>query len=231
MLLALLLPLLFVKPSNQQAEVPDLSMKAYEKLELYLDSGKVINEFTVAGKRPYKTAMFFRTAYSKKEGFNFEFYDLSRSNTLYTINQSNGIAQSWWGGNEKISTNSLSMLLNAAYGISSKTSRTIPVLLLSSQLATTSNTIYQDYKFEYEAVESVNGLPCYLLKRMSPKGELIKVWVAKDDFLIRKIESIRDILTQGDKMQVKTTTYYYVCKSQVVDKKLFTFRPNREVEL
>lgn len=214
--------------SSAAIDVTSQCIEAYRGLDNYLDSGKVITEISTGG-RSNKTSLHFKTAYSKKGGFNFEFYHPGQSNSLYTINRSKGKAQSWWGINGQTKTNTLPLLLAAAYGVSSRSSKDIPTLLLTEIFP--DDYIFRQVKLELDKMETLNGVPCYLMTRLTPDDEVIRMWIAQKDFLIRKIERTRDITTQNKHMHVIATTFYEVSIPKTIDQNLLSFRPDREVAL
>lgn len=262
------------------------SEESYAALKTYLDSGKVISEF-YNNEVPGKSSIKFRTAYSELLGFNFEYYDPNKSNSLYTINKSGNVVKSWWGIRNKIETPaSLSMAIATATGVSSSTSNMVPRLLLPAELG--QRNIYMNVKGAVSRTEAIDGHICYVIEGNKSEGEIIKLWISKSDFLIRKIfmdkkidvkasqakrdslitsqakslkiklnaekdsvkraglikqvKTLEDLNAQLLKRQkelpqvasvlyVKTTYYYYPYFPEILNKDLFTFRPNREIAL
>lgn len=68
----------------------------YAALLNYFDSGKVIVSF-YNNKHPFKKALLFKTSYTSSGLFNFEYYEVGKSNSLYVINKSLDKVRSWWG--------------------------------------------------------------------------------------------------------------------------------------
>lgn len=84
------------KDTTSAVTIINKSKAAYANLPIYLDSGKVV-ESMYNNDHPSKTAKVFRTAYTNTSEFNFEYYEVGKSNSLYTINRSSGVVKSWWG--------------------------------------------------------------------------------------------------------------------------------------
>ena len=77
----------FVYAQNYSAtEVINKSKAAYGTIQTYFDSGKVVSSF-YNNSRPHSNAKYFKTSYSSNGLFNFEYYVLGQSNSLYVINQ------------------------------------------------------------------------------------------------------------------------------------------------
>jgi len=167
----------------------DRSEKAYHNLKIYLDSGKVIQAMEVLG-RPTKTAKYFKTAYSADGGFNFEYYELGKSNSLYTINRTQGVVRTWWGTTGKLvdPEKSLQRALSGAAGGSSSLSTLIPGILLQHEFPTW-YIFYHTLGFtELIGSEIINNIDCYKLSSSKGNTEYL-IWISKKDYLIRKVET------------------------------------------
>jgi hypothetical protein len=174
--------------STSAAAIFNKSKTAYANLTTYLDSGKVV-ESTYNTEHPNKTAKVFRTAYTNSGGSNFEYYEVGKSNSLYTINKSSGAIKSWWGITNKITTPAtINLALAGATGISSGTAAIIPNLLLTKDFqynfytSFTSQTINVSEKVGIIDCHKISGV---VMSRVGP----VTVWIGKKDFLIRKIET------------------------------------------
>jgi hypothetical protein len=200
LLLALLIPCLFAfstetpKKTHQNKQSDGLSADSilhksaliYSKLNTYLDSGKSVSTFHT--ERPRKTAKYFKTAYSRNGQFNFEYYEAGKSNSLYVINRNADIVKTWWGvSNKTLSPATLLIALAGAAGVSSGTTYFIPSLLLTNDFKKT-NLYQKVFSPELKESEEINGVDCYQVKCVYIKKNLT-VWIAKKDFLIRKIET------------------------------------------
>jgi hypothetical protein len=172
------------------ATIIDRSEKAYHQLSVYLDSGKVINAYDISG-RVNKTAKLFKTAFSNNGDFNFEYYELGKSNSLYTINRSANIVRSWWGVTNKLvdPAPSLRLALSGALGVSSGTSMLIPGILLTNDISLKVSFYHTLGATELNGSEVVNGVDCYKMKSIAKNGRKTTTWVAKKDYFIRKIET------------------------------------------
>lgn len=171
------------------------SEQSYASLKTYLDSGKVISDF-YSGSNPHKSAKIFRTAYSDTEGFNFEYFEPNKSNSLYTVNKKGEKVKTWWGvTNELTIDKTFSMAIASLIGVSSGVASLVPRLLFPKQLSPGRN-IYQSFVPDSSGSELVNGLPCYKISGKDRQDGKITIWVAKSDFLIRKVENDRIINPQ-----------------------------------
>jgi hypothetical protein len=190
----LFLSLLFISPcfakNNPDTLSADsvihLSEIAYANLKTYTDSGKLIQTFLTA--IPRKTAVIFKTAYINTGNINFECYTVGNSNSLYTINRTDNLIKTWWGLLNKTDTPpSMSLALASAAGASGSSSAIVPELLLSAEFK---NNFYRRIsKRVLAGQEPVNGNDCYKITGTDRRGGSIIIWIAKKDFLIRKIET------------------------------------------
>ncbi|MET0570724.1 MAG: hypothetical protein ABWZ79_04815 [Pedobacter agri] len=177
-------------------QIFEQSKKNYASLKTYLDSGKVITEF-YNKEIPGKSSIKFRTAYSKLNGFNFEYFVPNNSTSLYIINKTGNVVKSWWGIRNRIeSPTSFSAAIGAATGVSSSTSSIIPGLLFPMELK--EKNIYTNIKASISGSENVNGHGCYVIEGKRFENEVIKLWISKTDFMIRKIYT-------DSKLDVKAT--------------------------
>jgi len=181
-------------------QIFEKSEESYAALQTYLDSGKVIKEF-YNNDRPSKSSIKFRTAYSEFLGFNFEYYVPNKSNSLYTINKSSNVVRSWWGIRNQIETQaSLSSALAAATGVSSSTSNIIPRLLLPAELKQAN--VFKNVKGKITGSEVIDDHVCYVIEGNKSESGIIKLWISKKDFMIRKIFIDRkiDVKASGTKI-------------------------------
>lgn len=258
------------------------SAKTYAGLKNYLDSGKVVNEH-YNNDHPFKSAKHFRTAYSESLGFNFEYFEPNKSNSLYTINKSAGQVKTWWGINNKVnSVESLSSAVAAAAGVSSLTSVIVPKLLFPEEVK--APNFFTGITGELVQSETLNGQICHVISGVNKNGDKVMIWINRNDFLLRKVvidkevkasamtadsvmnkrieqmksqadaekdaekkasllaavsqyetasKALRERLSKGPRknFSVKSTYYYYPYHPKVINKQLYTFRPNREVAL
>jgi len=166
------------------------SQFAYAHLKTYLDSGKIVQSFSNL-EHPHKTAKLFKTAYADNGDFNFEYYDLDASYSLYTINRTANVVKTWWGVTNKIETPAkLATPLATALGVSARSSTMIPALLLTVDFGEKTNLYHTIKTPVLVADEVVNGVTCYKVAGTERDGQSkITIWIAKTDFLIRKIET------------------------------------------
>lgn len=199
---------------------------AYAKTVRYLDSGKVVSTFKNAGISPTSTAIYFRTAYSDAGPFNFEYYKLGQSNSLYIINRDKKrMVQSWWGINNKTRTYlTLDEALAAAQGVSTLASTMIPKFLLVKDGALGLNIFNEMRDHLLLQPEMINKTLCYKLSGSYKTGTAI-VWIGQNDFLIRKIHIDQTI------KNIEFHTEYFFTPYNSSDNAEFQFRPNRTIKL
>ncbi len=200
----------------------------YASLHNYFDSGKTIVSF-YNNNHPFKKALLFKTSYSNTGLFNFEYYEVGNSNSLYVINKnSENIVQSWWGITNQLKTHSsLESPLAASTGVSSSTSILIPKLLLRTKILGKANIFHNMQNPILTSTETVNGFVCYKISEADTMNKILSVWIDKEKLLIRKVETdnvVKDF-------RVRTTYQFFPFIPEKVDKELFTFKPYREVSL
>lgn len=61
--------------AQEASRIMKLSAEKYADMKVYMDSGKVISSYYNL-PHPHSTASLFKTAYSDKGSFNFEYYTL-----------------------------------------------------------------------------------------------------------------------------------------------------------
>lgn len=228
-LLFVLLPLIPKLILAQTAnEILQKSAKAYENTKMYIDSGKVLQEFYEM-EHPFDSAKQFKTAYSKSGLFNFEYYEVGKSNSLYIINKgADAKVQSWWGITNHLETNmSLDSQLSAAKGVSSLTSTLITELLFPKNKILGEPILSSIKDAKNDGIDDVNGLRCYKISGNEvPEGK-ISLWISKTDFLIRKLLIDKKV----QKFRVKSTYDIYPTIPKTINKKVFEFKPNRKIKL
>jgi len=199
---------------------------AYSTTSRYLDSGKLVVTVTNALKTPTSTAIYYRTAYTTKGPFNFEFYKLGQSNSLFIVNRDNvGNTNCWWGINDK--TRKYDHLLDAlaeAQGISTLTSTMIPKFLFARDGKRGPNLFKEMYDLILLQQENINGIECYKISASYKTGSAI-VWIGQTDFLIRKVE-MHQIMKGIDFL-----TEYFITPYQTTNDAEFRFRPNRSIKV
>lgn len=190
------------RDTTSAATIIDRSKTAYANLPVYLDSGKVV-ESIYNNDHPNKTAKVFRTAYTNTGAFNFEYYVLGKSNSLYTINRSSGVVRSWWGITNKVSTPAtINLALAGATGVSSRTSAIIPDLLLTKNFK---QNFYSTLSSPHlNGSEKVGMADCYKISGLEMSSlNPVTVWIGKNDLLIRKIETDRKITPEKSRNLIR----------------------------
>jgi len=200
----------------------------YANIETYFDSGKVVSSFYNL-PHPFSNAKLFKTSYSNTGLFNFEYYELGKSNSLFVINRSlNNKVQSWWGITDKLKTDaSLSIPLNSARGVSSLTSTLIPELLFPNNKISGKNIFKSIADTKLASIEEINGNSCYKIVGQGKLGETIEIWISKKDFLILKIEIDKKVKD----FNVKSSYQFFPYNLKGANAELFKFKPNRQIIL
>lgn len=199
---------------------------AYSNTARYLDSGKVVSTFKNAGIRPTSTAIYFKTAYLNTGPFNFEYYKLGQSNSIYIINRDkNKIVKSWWGINDKTRTYaSIEEALNTARGVSTLASTMIPKFLFAKSGILGLNIFNEMRDRILLQEEIINNVLCYKLSGSYKTGTAV-IWIGQKDFLIHKVDIDQTI------KNVEFHTEYFFTPYDSPDNAEFQFRPNRTVKL
>ncbi len=229
----LFLSLLFISPcfaknkrdTRSADSIIRLSEKAYANLKTYTDSGKLIQTFLTVN--PFKTAIIFKTAYINTGNINFECYTIGKSNSLYTLNRTDNIIKTWWGILNRIDTPpGMSNALAGATSASGASSAIVPKLLLSVEFK--KNNFYSMIrKLVLAGQEQVNGKDCYKITGTNTRGSVI-IWIAKKDFLIRKIEA-EYIVDPAKNEAMMRTIAATKTKDESLNKKLQTTVKNMEM--
>lgn len=172
--------------SAKVIQIINKSEEAYAHIKTYADSGKLIQTM-ITDRVPSKTALIFKTAYTSTGDFNFEYYKMGESNSLYTINRTGNEVKTWWGITNKEQTpTSISHALYTAAGVSSSTSTLIPALLMRVDFK--GQNFYRQLKTHtLEGEEQINGVACYKIKGNGVYGASV-IWIAKKDYLIRRLD-------------------------------------------
>lgn len=208
-------------------EIISQSEAKYKGSKTYFDSGKAVNYFYNL-PHPFSNAKIFKTAYSKIGLFNFEYYVLGNSNSLCIIHQGEDKkVQSWWGITDKLETDqSLLFSLYAQKGVSSSTSTLIPELLYAFN-NTYGNVFHTIKDPALQSTEDVNGKLCFKIVGNLKTEGTIKIWIAEEDYLIRKIETDHPV----KEFRVKTLYQFFPYEVKKTDTGQFVFKPYRQITL
>ena len=171
--------------SLKAAAIFNKSKDAYAHLKTYTDSGKVIR--TMISEHTSKTAMIFKSAYTSAGDFNFDGYKEGQSNSLYTVNRTANTIKTWWGITDKeADATGISTAMAGTVGALSGNTTVVPQLLMPSDFK--GLNVFKGLKqCSLAGDEKINGKDCYIIKGERISG-VAKIWIAKSDFLIRKIE-------------------------------------------
>lgn len=212
--------------AQEASRIIKLSAEKYAGMKVYMDSGKVISSYYNLA-HPHSTALLFKTAYSNKGSFNFEFYALG-STDINILNRDADKQVKVWQGftNKLISGQPFNLAISGFVGISSFSVALVPTLLMPAEKLIP-HTIF-DYITDPRivSIERVNEVECYKIAGTgaSLRGSWI-VWISKEDLMIRKAENDRKV----KEFNVKATYSYF--PYIITDRSVFMFRPNRQVSL
>lgn len=201
----------------------------YSTLKVYLDSGKVISSFYKLAS-PHKSAILFKTAYKQTGEFNFEFYKLGTVR-LNIVNRDGNNKVMKYFGSTALEVQSFPLAMAGATGISSGAAIMITNLLMPGVIKARHQNIFRSISdAKLESSEVINGRSCYkIMGKENPedKDGYVRIWISKDDYLIRKIETDRNVMD----FRVKTSFLLNPYSLKVENNELFRFRPDREIAL
>jgi hypothetical protein len=115
--------------------------------------------------------------------------NVGKGNSLYIINRSLDVVKTWWGTTNKVvMPANLKLALVLAAGVSLRTSVIIPSLLLSE------DSLYNFFStftsLQLNGIEKVGVIDCYKISCLEKeRSNSLVVWIGKNDFLIRKLET------------------------------------------
>lgn len=196
--------------SLKAAEIFKQSTHAYAHLLTYVDNGTAV---TSNSKSNHVRTTIFKTAYVNNGNFNFEYYVQSTDYSLYQINRVDKSVKTWWGVTKKVTEpRSLGSALGGAAGVSSSTSYIVPRFLLPADFGNTNFYELQKH-IALAGSEKVNGVDCFKIKSEWGMGPTI-IWIAKQDYLIRKIESRGTIDPRNRETTTRREIAYLKAKHQ-----------------
>lgn len=220
--------------------------EVYSGCRTYSDTGSVRTEFHSGSHRDHETVRPFRTAFVRPDRFRFQYSDREsdRPDTVCFVVAVNGPRlEEWWGYGEGEASESLSMALAGATGVSGGSAHTVPTLLMPDQISGRRLTDPAEFT-RLEDGES-DGVGCYRISRWLPvdpemkeeyRQEALKItgrlppesesdpeiiWLDKSTFLIRRIDETTRF---PDFRSVDVTTYRPVLNEPVSDE-LLAFAP------
>jgi len=212
--------------AQEASQIIKLSAEKYAGMKVYMDSGKVVASFYNTTK-PHSYALLFKTAYSEKGSFNFEYYTLG-STHLNILNRDAEKQVKIWKGlsNQIISEKPFNHAMASFLGSSSFSVALVPTLLMHEEKLIPKTIYNQISDPKILSTELVNGVECYKIAGSEvPIRGLWIVWISKSDLLIRKAENDR----QAKDLKIKTTYSYFPHTTNTPGD--FAFKPNRKVSL
>lgn len=181
------------------------SARTYAEARSYRDVGEVKLVFTDALGR-HTQRKLFSTMFVRPKLFRFEFterdsFDEPKVFVLWS-DASPDRAKTWWTIQPKVKETTLPMAVGAAAGISSRSSLTIPRLLMPEAIAGQSLTDLKGLKSVGEDI--VDGALCDRIEGTNPGGDVETVWIDRASSLVRKVSGTFKI--PGASVE-QTTTY------------------------
>lgn len=173
----------------------------YMNCKSYQDEGEVVTVFFKDnGKRidrkPFKTAFF------RPDRFRFEFRDPENDPGEYIIWANGNDVRTWWFiGRRLENPKNLGAAISNATGVSSRSSHTIPALLLPHQIR---GNLGQLNQIRYSNQEKSEGVLCNVLDGEYFDGDPVRIWIDAETKLVCKIlfkKTFPDFRTEA------TTTY------------------------
>lgn len=165
-------------------------VKRYSEIRTYTDIGFV---------RPRDggfPSCWFESAYESPNRYRFKFVTAHpfrplRHVTTTTILGSNGENGYYFTQYPRLapqfeSCRSLASAINRAAGVSQGTSRTISQLLLPGVRGVAPTNLH---RLRFRRSREIDGVLCYCISGINPRGERLTFWVGVNDLLIRKLIS------------------------------------------
>jgi hypothetical protein len=193
-------------------------VEAYARCLTYRDAGQVITRFLpVRSQPPHISVMPFTTAFSRPDRFRFEYrhrYKPEDEWDRYIVWACDGEVRTWWDVTPGVEqSESLSMALAGATGVSGGSAHTIPALLMPDRVS--GQRLTDMVGVTSLGDEPLGGVTCYRLSGRFPpnpidpteeerrRQEVIRVtgrpperaqdspvtiWIDRRTFLVRRIE-------------------------------------------
>ena len=181
-------------------EILRLTQETYARAKAYEDSGEVTTVFS--GDTPFTEIKTFATAFVRSPRlFRFEFLRDHDPKASYVIWSDGTQAFSRWYVKPKPESwgENLESALSAAAGVSSRTSYTVPKMLLDPERRPS-----QRDRAPTVGAEVIDGHACWRLSYVAPEDYSYTIWVDRELHVIRRIaeRSQLDTGTIVDKLTV-----------------------------
>ena len=184
----------------------------YASASSYRDEGKIVSANALDRS--------FATVFERPTRFRFEFNrpeytpkGQRRELRIAIWRSSPGQSQNWWSITGVPPAATMGMSIAYATGVSHGASHTIPRLLMGEEVGgfTLANDSWLDSTPPRE--ESINGRACYRISGGYANSDKITLWIDKESFLIRRLDSLGDTTTYSPQLNVR------------IDPAVFQFQP------
>ncbi len=160
-------------------------VKEHDNLTSYRDNSTATMSYISA--TPYTVVKQSKLVYSGDGRFRWEYYVVGNANSLYVIHRDIiGNVKSWWDVTDELKTPaSLGIALPSATGVSDMTAFIVPSLLLPEEFD--NHNIFKTLtSLARGPDENIDGDECYLITGKNNAGDLCKIYVLKENYLIRR---------------------------------------------
>lgn len=197
----------------------------YTSMQSYQDCGAVR---VYSRLLPLTIDLTFQTYFVRPDLFRFEWHSQSRllrwsdGFRHYAAIWSNGDSvYTYWNTRGLREERSLKSAVAGATGISHGSAHTVYRLLNNKVGGFTFTELQQLSKLHGQKFE---GTPCHTIRGRHPRGGTYKLWIGKEDLLIRKVRSTSGIFIQEETRQeirvnslIPGTTFYEFAPDQQED--------------
>lgn len=192
-MLPMFLALVFILTGCKKENGDDLTqddiikrvVKEHENLTSYRDNSTATMTYVTAS--PYTVVKQSKLVFSSDGRFRWEYYEVGKANSLYVIHRDIiGNVKSWWDVTDELKNPpSLGDALPFATGVSDMTAFIVPSLLLPEEFD--NHNIFKTLTgLAREPDETIDGDECYLITGKNNAGDLCKIYILKENFLIRR---------------------------------------------
>jgi len=177
------LKLASVKPTAE--EIVATMAQAYASARTYEDHGEVTEEFTTAGRNPFNSRKTFETAFVRGQKFRFEYRERGDPNRAYVIwSDFAHTYTKWYVHQGTDESKNLGFALATAEGVSSRTSHTVPRMLVPEVGGVALHSL-SDLRLDGE--EDIEHHACWKISA----GEHTQIWIDRQTHFVRRIEGQR----------------------------------------
>lgn len=204
----LLLALLPLAGHTQSMTADSLIAKVesvYVNVDTYSDTGVVETEFfTKNGRKSRKSIKKFSTLFIRNRVFRFSYIstDIMFSYYGFQWDSTNQVVSRTFGKTNTYQEDSPSLLIAGATGVSSGSSHTVSKLLMPGTVSGRKLFVNPE-SYVLAGIDEIEGISCYRLELPGEKSFRKAVWIERESFLIRQIQSNRN----GGRGSITTTRY------------------------